>query len=404
MKPTEIKKDIYWLGAVEWNLKDFHSYTHSDKGTSYNAYLIKDEKNVLIDSLEKEYKEKLFCGLAQTLKGEKLHYLVVNHIEPDHAGVLTELVEKYQPEKIFCSPMADKNLASFCPKKDTWPIVVTPTGTNVSIGKRSLTFVEARMLHWPDNMATYCPEEKMLFSNDAFGQNYASSKCYIDEVGREVIEPSLARYYGNIILPYSAMVLKILPAIAALDIDMICPAHGLIWRGEDCQYALDKYQEYAEQKPTKKAVIVYSTIWHTTEKMAEAIASGLHEAGVEAKIMDAKIYNPTEIMCEVMNSGGVIFGAPTHNNGILPQMGGVLTYLKGLRPQNKLGFCFGSYGWSGESIAVLEEWMQKMNIESFPLETPLKIQNSSNHEILKKCLETGKAFGEELSKRVDSLK
>jgi flavorubredoxin len=337
-----------------------------------------------------EFWGTLQCNLAQVLGDRKIDYVVANHLEPDHSGCLAKVVEKYQPEKIYTSPMGQKAMKAHFKYTD-WPVEVTPTGTELSIGKRTLSFLETRMLHWPDSMLTYCPEEKLVFTNDAFGQNWATSERWADQVDRYRLEELMANYYANIVLPYSPVVLKTLATIKemGLEIETICPDHGLLFRGDDCAWAIEKYQAYAEQKPKNKAVIVYDTMWHSTEKMAEAVACGLADEGVSVRIMCMKNNHHSDVMAEVFDAAAVIVGSPTHNNGILPLMADMLTYMKGLRPQNKIGSAVGSFGWSGECVKALTQWLEDMNME---VVEGIKNQYVPDHEVFNKCYEQGKAI------------
>ncbi|MEF2231335.1 MAG: flavodoxin domain-containing protein [Pseudodesulfovibrio sp.] len=391
MKPCAIKDGIWWVGAVDWNRRNFHGYSLSHKGTTYNNYLIKDEKIALVDTVAKEFWSTLKCNIAHVLKpGEKIDYFVINHLEPDHAGCLALAVEKYQPEKIYVSPMGQKAMETHFHYKG-WPVEVVPTGTEISLGKRTLKFIEARMLHWPDSMLTYCPEDKIVFTNDAFGQNWATSERFVDQVDRPTLERLMAEYYANIVLPYSPVVLKLLDTLAEmkLDVDTVCPDHGLIFRGDDCAWAMEKYRAYAVQKPLNKAVIVYDTMWHSTEKMALAVASGLADAGVSVRVMCMKNNHHSEVMSEIFDAAAVIVGSPTHNNGILPLMADMLTYIKGLRPQNKIGAAIGSFGWSGECVKILNQWLEDCGMEVMEA---VKVKHVPDHEILGKCYEQGKAI------------
>ena len=388
MRPVEIKDGIHWIGAVDWNRRDFHGYSKAHKGTTYNNFLIVDEKVTLVDTVAEEFWGTLQCNVAQVLGDRKIDYFVINHLEPDHAGSLALAVEKYQPKKIYTSPMGQKSMMAHFKYKD-WPVEVVPTGTEIKLGKRTLHFIETRMLHWPDSMLTYCPEAKLVFTNDAFGQNWATSERWADQVDRYRLEELMANYYANIVLPYSPVVIKTLAAIKemGLEIDTICPDHGLMFRGDDCAWAMNKYQEFAEQKPKNKAVIVFDTMWHSTEKMAEAIASGLADEGVSVRVMCMKNNHHSDVMAEVFDAAAVIVGSPTHNNGILPLMADMLTYMKGLRPQNKIGSAIGSYGWSGECVKILTKWLEDMNMEVFD---PIKTQFVPDHDVLGKCYEHGK--------------
>jgi flavorubredoxin len=399
MRPVQIKDGVYWVGVVDWNRRNFHGYSKSPMGTTYNNFLIIDDKVTLVDTVAEEFWGTLQCNVAQALGPDrKIDYFVINHLEPDHAGCLALAVEKYRPEKIYTSPMGQKAMMAHFHYKD-WPVEVVPTGSSISLGKRTLQFIEARMLHWPDSMLTYCPEDKILYSNDAFGQNWATSERWADEVDRHTLLELMKAYYANIVLPYSPVVLKTLTALGEmnLDIDMICPDHGLMLRGDDVPWVVGKYIEFAEQKPKNKAVIVYDTMWHSTEKMAGAVASGLADAGVSVRVMSMKDNHHSEVMTEVFEAAAVVFGSPTHNNGILPLMADMLTYMKGLRPQNKIGAAIGSFGWSGECTKVLTQWIEDMGME---LVEPVKVKHVPTHETLAQCYEQGKAIAAAIKARL----
>lgn len=397
MQPVEIKKDIYWIGAVDYNNRDFHGYSLSPRGTTYNAYVALDEKNILFDTVKHDFSDIMADRLSKVISPEKIDYIVVNHVELDHAGSLPRLIALCRPETVFCSPMGQKALEAHFSQWKEWPLKVVKTGDSISTGRRSVHFVETRMLHWPDSMFSYIPEDRLLLSNDAFGQNIASSERFVDEISREELEHAMVEYYHNIVLPYSSQVLKTL-ALAEdlkLDIDMIAPDHGLIFRGrDDVRYALDTYKRFAEQKPRKRALIVYDTMWHSTQKMAYAILEGLAAEGVPSRIMCMKDNHHSAVMTELSRCGLIVVGSPTHNNGILPYMSAMLTYMKGLRPQNRIGGAFGSFGWSGESVKILLEHLGGMGFE-LPVE-PVKVRYVPGRESLEQCVEMGKALGRAL--------
>ena len=397
MQPLEIKKGIYWVGAVDYANRDFHGYALSPQGTTYNAYVLLDEKNVLFDTVKHGFSEVMLGRLSHVIAPEKIDYLVINHVELDHAGALPQIIKACKPETIFCSPMGQKAIEAHFKSWQEWPLKVVKTGNSISIGKRSIHFVETRMLHWPDSMFSYIPEDKLLISNDAFGQNIASSERFADEISRTELEHAMTEYYYNIVLPYSQQVLKTL-ALAEelkLDINMIAPDHGLIFRGKDeVRYVLETYRRFAEQKPQKRALIVYDTMWHSTAKMAYAIAEGLNAEGVPLRIMDMKDNHHSAVMTELGRCGLVVVGSPTHNNGIMPYMAAMLTYMKGLRPQNRIGAAFGSFGWSGECLKILTEHLESMGFE-LPVD-PVKVKYVPGEGALAQCMEAGKALGRAL--------
>ena len=397
MKPVELAKDIFWIGAVDYNKRNFHGYSRSPRGTTYNSYLVRDEKNVVFDTVDNDYAGTMFCRLAKLMPLDKVDYIVVNHTEKDHAGALCQLVERCKPEKIITSTIGKRFMEA---QFDTtgWPIEVVKTGDVINIGKRNIHFVETRMLHWPDSMVSYIPEDKLLISNDAFGQNISTSYRYADEHDQGDFVRAIKEYYYNIVLPYSPQVLKTLPIVESLDIDMIAPDHGLIHRGEkSVKFIVDMYRQMAEQKPQQRAMVIYDTMWHSTEKMAYAVCSGLEEVGVPTRLMSVKSNHHSEIMTELANCGAVIAGSPTHNNTIMPLMASTLTYMKGLRPQNRVGGAFGSFGWSGESAKVLHEMLASMGMD-MPADF-VKCNWTPRHEALRACVDLGKTVGEALKKK-----
>ncbi|MDD4701242.1 MAG: FprA family A-type flavoprotein [Desulfovibrio sp.] len=398
MQPVEIKKDIFWIGYVDYDHRDFHGYSRSPDGSTYNAYLIKDEKNVLMDTVAAGCEGTLLCRMAKVLDPEKIDYIVCNHLELDHSGALDTIVERCKPEKIFVSHAGLKSMAGYFAGKD-WPVHAVKSGDTVSIGKRTIVFQETRMLHWPDSMVSYIPEERLLISNDIFGQNIANSARFVDDFddNGEYLR-RVKEYYYNIVLPYSPMVLKTLPVVEQLDIDMIAPDHGLIHRGEKAvRSVIDLYRTMAEQKPQQRALIFYDTMWQSTESMAYAACSGLEENGVPTRIMSVKSNHHSAIMTELADCGAVLAGSPTHNNTILPLVAAQLTYMKGLKPLNRVGGAFGSYGWSGEAPKQLQEHLAGMHME-MPAE-PVKCNWRPDRDVLKACHELGKTIAETLKKK-----
>jgi len=394
MQPVEIKKDIWWVGAVDYDIRDFHGYARSPDGTTYNAYLIKDKKNVLFDSVSASFTGAMLCRLTKALPLEKVDYIVCHHLELDHAGALAEVVARCKPEKIFCSQMGAKSMQGYFDCKD-WPVQTVKNGESLNIGSRTVQFFETRMLHWPDSMVSYIPEDKLLFSNDAFGQNISSTARFADEVSEECLLNAIEEYYYNIVLPFSPQVTGALKALGGLDVDMIAPDHGLIYRGrKSAGFILDAYARLAEQKPCKRALILYDSMWQSTEKMAYAVASGLEAVGVPSRIMSLKHNHHSQVMTELSRCGAVLAGSSTHNNGILPAVAAVLTYMKGLRPKNRVGGAFGSYGWSGEGPKIVHEWLESMEMA---MPAPfVKTQWVPGHESLGQCYELGKAVGQAL--------
>ncbi|MFP4316593.1 MAG: FprA family A-type flavoprotein [Desulfovibrionales bacterium] len=399
MPAEQIKKDIHWVGVVDWNLRNFHGYSVARRGTTYNAFLAMDEKVTLFDTVSKPYLDDFLHQIRKVIDPQKIDYLVVNHAEPDHSGSLQEIVDIIQPEKIFCSQMGMKSIPGYY-RTEGWPLEPVKDGQTISIGKRSVTFLETRMLHWPDSMVSYLPEEKLLISSDAFGQNLASSKRFDDQVDHTILFNEAGHYFANIILPFSPLVIKVLDKIgeAGIEIDMIAPDHGMVWRSHAAEI-LSAYRTWAEQKPRDKAVVVYDTMWHSTEKMAKAITEGLVSQGIETRLMHLKACHHSDVMGELLDAGAVFVGSPTHNNSVLPLVADLLTYMKGLRPQNKIGAAFGSYGWSGESVKDITGYLEQMKMDVME---GVRFQYAPDHDHLAKGVELGRTVGQKLKERTGS--
>ncbi len=398
MRPVEIKKDIDWVGAVEFDNRDFHGYSRCPDGTTCKTYVIKDDKNILIDTVSPGNAGTLLCRLSKIMKPEDIDYIICNHLELDHQGCLEEIVNICKPSKIFVSDLGLKSMAGYYGNKD-WPIVAMKTGDTLDTGHRTIIFQETRMLHWPDSMVAYIPKDRLLFSNDIFGQNIASTQRFTDDFpDRAEFIHRIKEYYYNIVLPYSPIVLKTLPAVEALDLDMIAPDHGLIHRGVDAvKFIINMYRTLAEQKPQQQAVIFYDTMWHSTEKMAYAICNGLAENGVPTRIMGVKENHHSAIMTQIADCGAVIAGSPTHNNGLMPLVAAMLCYMEGLKPLHRVGGAFGSCGWSGESPRHIQERLAAMKMD-LPTD-PLRCFWAPSKEVYKQCNEMGKKIAETLKKK-----
>lgn len=359
MKALKIAENVYWVGAIDWNLRNFHGYI-TPRGSTYNSYLIVDEKIALIDTAKAPFSAELIERISSVVDPAKINYVISNHVEMDHSGSLAAM-RAAAPKAEF---VADKRAAEDLNRhfKANWNFKTVKTGDTISLGKRSLAFVEVPMVHWPDSMVTYCPEEKILFSNDAFGQHMASHERFDDECMWEDVRGEAAKYYANIVMPLAAPATKALDAVSKLDIRMITPSHGIIWR-KNVANIVSCYKDWAANKTKKKAVVVYDTMWNSTEKMARAIAEGLAAGGVETKLFCLRTNDTSEIIKEVLDAKAIIVGSPTLNNGMMPTVAGFLTYLKGLKPRGRIGFAFGSFGWAGGAIAAIESELKATGIE-----------------------------------------
>ncbi len=391
MKPIEVKKDIYWVGAVDWDIRDFHGYS-TYNGTTYNCYLAIDEKVVLFDTVKKGFLHDLTHRIHNLMDPKKIDYLVVNHLEMDHSGSLPEVIELIQPEKIFTSPMGQKAMMAHFHYKD-WPVEVVKSGDTLNIGRRTIHFLETRMLHWPDSMFSYFPDDKLLISNDAFGLHWATSERFDDQVDQAELMLHAAKYYSNILLPYSPLVAKLLAQVQemGLAIDTIAPDHGVIWRGDPGKIVA-AYDRWSRQEAVSKALVVYDTMWHSTELMAKAVADGLQDEGVCVKLMNLATTHRSDVVTELLDAKALLVGSPTLNNGMLPRMADFLTYIRGLKPTGKLAAAFGSYGWSGESVKHMTEFLKEMKLDI--VNEGLRHNYVPDHEALHKCRELGLQVGQ----------
>jgi flavorubredoxin len=359
---VELVPKVYWVGAVDWTLRDFHGYL-TEAGTTYNAYLILDDHITLIDTVKKEFVPEMLARVAELVDPEKISYIVSNHVEMDHSGGLPETIARVRPEKVFCSPLGRAGLSRHY-KKD-WPFVEVKTGSEVSTGRYTLAFLETPMLHWPDSMMTYLKEEKLLFSSDAFGAHLASSERFDDQLPDYPPDylHQLKKYYANILMPFGTLITQLFEKVATLGLEfnIIAPDHGLIYRRP--APVLEAYQRWAAGTVEKKGLVIFDTMWHSTEMLAEAFTQGLMDAGVEAQMHHLRRSHYSDIITEVLEAGLLLLGSPTLNNGIFPSMGEFLTYLKGLRPRNKAAAAFGSYGWSGEAVKLINQEMEAMKLK-----------------------------------------
>ena len=390
MIPLEIKDKIFWVGAIDWNVRDFHGYS-TYKGTTYNAFLVKDEKIALFDTVKKSHINDLIHHIRQLMDPTEIDYLIVNHVEMDHSGALPEIVELIKPEKIFCSKMGLKAIEEHFHPRD-WPLVAVDNGQTISLGSKSVQFLETRMLHWPDSMFSYLPGDKLLISSDAFGQHLATSERFDDEVDFSELMEQTAKYYANILTLYSPLIRKLLAKVKelGLEIDMIAPDHGVIWRSH-INDVIQSYADWSQNKGKRKALVIYDTMWESTHKMAKAITSGIETTGVSVKLINLAYSHRSDVMTDVLNAKAVILGSATLNNGLLPRMAGFLMYMRGLKPTNKIGAAFGSFGWSGEAVKLMNAAMEDMKFDI--IEPGLRVKYVPGDTDLQECIEMGKRIG-----------
>jgi flavorubredoxin len=393
-----VTDNVYWVGAIDWTIRDFHGYT-TPHGSTYNAYLVMADDITLIDTVKAPFMDEMLSRIKSVVDPSKIKYIISNHSEMDHSGCMPEMIDLIKPQTVFASPVGVKTLKELFHKENE--IIEVVDGETLNIGNMELTFMETRMIHWPDSMFTYLDKDQLLFSQDAFGMHLATLERFADEIPAATLEYEGATYYANIVLPYSPIVLKALEKVAASGwkIKIIAPDHGPVWR-KDLGWIIDLYKKWALQKPTAKAVVVYATMWHSTEKMARAISESLAQEGIKVKLLSMNETHRSEVVYEVLDAGALIVGSPTLNNNILPQMADVMTYLKGLRPAHKIGAAFGSYGWSGESVKNLEVMLKEMKMVIAA--EPIAVKNVPDSDVLEKCHELGKTIAAELRKKIAS--
>ncbi len=359
MKAIKLCDDIFWVGGIDWDLRNFHGYL-TQRGSSYNAYLIIDEKVTLIDTVKYYLADELLERISTVIDPSGIDYVVSNHVEMDHSGSLPHIMKAAPNATIVTSPNGEKGLKAHFLGDYNYKVV--KTGDTLSIGKRSLQFLLTPMVHWPDNMVSYMPEEKILFSNDAFGQHIASSEIFDDEFPLDIILEEARKYYANIVLPYSAQVQKALEAASQLDIETIAPSHGLIWR-KHISEILGEYQKWSSNATEKKAVIVYDTMWHSTEKMAFAMRDAFEEKGYNTMLFNLQNNHISDIMTHFILAEYICVGSPTLNKNMMPSVASFLTYLKGLSPKSRKAFAFGSYGWGSMSVKQIEGYLEDSGFE-----------------------------------------
>jgi flavorubredoxin len=359
-----------------------------------------DEKITLFDTVKASKKSDLLHHIRTLTDPTKIDYIVVNHVEMDHSGSLAEVIDLVKPEKVICSAMGKKAMIDHFHRED-WPYEVMGPGQTISTGSKTIQFIETRMLHWPDSMFSYIPEDKLLISSDAFGQHWATSERFDDEVDSSELMAHARKYYSNILWLYSKLVVKLLRSVQemGIEIDMIAPDHGLIWRSRVGDI-LQSYQDWAAQKAQRKALVVYDTMWHSTELMAKAVADGIEREGVSVKLLNLKVNHRSDIITEALEAKAIVLGSPTLNNGMLPGMAGFLAYLKGLKPGNKIGAAFGSYGWSGEAVKLMKQVMEEMKFEV--TEPGVRVKYVPRHDDLKECREMGERIGKAVKEAVEA--
>lgn len=388
-----LKEGVNWVGVVDWNIKDFHGY-NINRGSTYNAYLIRDEETALIDTVKNTFSDELIQHITELTSFDKIDYIIVNHVEMDHSSSLPVITKLAKNAKIIASQRGKDALIKHY-GSDFTRVETVKTGDELKLGKRTLQFLEAPMLHWPDSMFTYLVQDKILMPNDAFGQHLASSGRFDDEVDEHVLMEEASMYYANILMPFAPLITRKIQEVVdmKIPIDMIAPSHGIIWR-KDPMRIVNAYLNWSAATSKNKVVIVFDTMWHSTDTMARAIADGIISQGVEAKLYNLRASSNSEAVTEILDAKAVLVGSPTLNNQMFPSLGSFLTYITGLKPKGKLWGFFGSYGWGGGAVKGMAEMAKKSGFEVY--EPGVEVKYVPDQEDLKKCFDFGQQIGQKI--------
>lgn len=397
MKAVEVKPDIYWVGAIDWAIRDFHGYL-TPNGSTYNNYLILDEQITLLDTVKYPFADVTIDNITSLVEPSKIRNIIINHIENDHVTSLDKIMSLAPEASIYITERGKKGLIRFF-DISKWDIRIVKTGDTLNIGKRNLLFIETPMLHWPDSMMTYIKEDKILISQDAFGQHLASSARFDDEFidcfSVSELEDAVKDYYANILMPFGMLIKNKIEEIQklGLQIDIIAPDHGIIWR-KDPLKIVNMYLDMADGKSDLRVVIVYDTMWQSTEHMTLPISQGIKDEGVDVKVIKLRATPLSIAIKEFWKARGCLIGSPTLNNTFFPTIGEFLTYLKGLRPKNRIAGAFGSYGWAGGAVRDIYEDLKKMGLEV--VEPGIQVIYRPSPDDKYRCYEFGKDFAKKV--------
>lgn len=392
----KISEQVTWVGKIDWELRTFHGQEYSThRGSTYNSYLIRDEKTVLVDTVWAPFAKEFVENLKKEIDLKDIDYIVANHAEIDHSGALPELMREIPDTPIYCTKNGVASLKGHF--HQDWNFVEVKTGDTLDLGKNKLAFVEARMLHWPDSMFCYLTGEEILFSNDAFGQHYASELMYNDLVNQAELYQEAIKYYANILTPFSPLVDKKIEEVLKMNlpVQLICPSHGIIWRDNPAQI-IEKYVAWARDYQEDQVTIVYDTMWHSTGKMAEAMAAGINAVSPDTtvKLLNVSLYDVNDVITEIFKSKAILAGSPTVNRSILVAMAGLMDLIHRMSFKNKKAAAFGSYGWSGESPKVLTEKLKAAGFDV--VQDGIKVSWVPDDAGWQACYEFGKEFAAKL--------
>jgi len=362
--PIQIAPNVYWVGAVDWNVRNFHGYTfQTHRGTSFNSYLIVDDHITLVDTVMWGFEEQMFRRIAEVVDPARIEYVIANHGEPDHSGSIAAVMHRAPNATLVHSKRGSSSIGKY--QTGGWLERIVGSGDTLSLGHKTLTFLEAAMLHWPDTMFTYVPEDRLLLPNDAFGQHIASAERFTDEIDQAVLWDEARKYYANILTPFSSLILKKVAEVQqlGLQMDTIAPSHGLVWRKNPMQI-VEQYVQWASgDHQAARVLLVYETMWGSTETLARAIMEGIVQAGVQARLLPVPQTDHTTVMGEMLEAKGILVGSACHNRRPLLHISAIMEDLIGLKPVKKLGAAFGSYGWSSGAVQILEKGLQEAGIE-----------------------------------------
>jgi len=393
MKTVEIKPDIYWVGAIDWGIRDFHGYI-TQNGTTYNNYLIKDKQTTLIDTVKHDYCSVTIENISKIVDLSQVVNIVVNHIEPDHASSIDMIMKLIPDATVYITDRGKKGIEKYF-DTSKWRFKIVKSGDVLNTGKYTLLFLETPMLHWPDSMVTYVKEAKLLISQDAFGQHIATASRFDDEFvncnSQFELDDAVADYYANILMPFGQLIKTKIADILKLnlDIDMIAPDHGVIWR-KDPGKIIQQYLDMANGKADLRVAVIYDTMWHSTEHMMAPIIQGIKDEGVDCRPVKLRESPMSVAVKELWKARGCLIGTPTINNIMFPSMAGFLYHLGGLKPRNRIMAAFGSYGWAGGAVKEAYEMFKKIGVEV--VEPGIQIQYKPSSEDEGKCYEFGREF------------
>lgn len=388
---VQILDTLYWVGAIDWNIRDFHGYV-TPRGTTYNCYLFTGREPLLIDTVKEEFFEELLRNIRDLIDPKDLKHIIVNHIENDHASSLGKIMDIAKDATVYISERGRRGLERFYDLSG-WQIRTVKTGDKLKLDNKTFLFIETPMLHWPDSMMTYIEEDGILISQDAFGQHLASSERFDDDYLSShspfELEDAIIDYYANILMPFGKLILDKIEELSSFSIRMILPDHGLIWRGNP-KMVIEMYKKLAKGWATSSVTIIFDTMWHGTEFMIPSIVDGIKKEGLEVKVIKLRTNPSSFAVKEFFRSRGTLVGTPTLNNSMFPSVAEFLQYLKGLRPKDRIVSAFGCYGWSGGGVRNLLEEFKKMGLEVF--EPGLEVNFKPNKADIERCFEFGRNF------------